>query len=265
MKHLNKILILSLLLLTVKHVYSQENNKYPFQNGETISYVMNYTWGGVITDVGSAKCVTTYNDGKYSVVLTGRTYKFFDVFFKVRERFESRFYENSLRPTYFYRSASEGKYTMKNTLIFNSDNSIKSRTQRKERAPFDTVLNGTSKTFDLISLVFNYRTLDPSSFVEGKRIPLEFVIDKKIYSLYFVYLGKEKKKIPGFGTFNTLKFSASVVSGNVFTGKDDLYLWISDDNNRLPLFFEAPIIVGKVQGRISNIEGAKYPLSSKIK
>lgn len=261
-----KFLLSVFLLICGINISAQEDNNYPFQSGEKLSYVLNYTWGGVVTDVGSAQCVTTYNDGIYDVLLTGKTYRFFDVFFKVRERFETKFYEKNLRPIQFYRSASEGKYTMKNTLVFNhSNNTIKSRTQRKQRAPQDTLLQGSENTFDLISLFFNYRCLDPNSFEVGKRIPMEFVIDKKIYTLFLTYIGREKKRVSGVGTFNSLKFAATVVQGNVFSGKDNLYLWVTDDQNKIPIFFESPILVGKVQGRISKIEGNKYPLSSKVK
>jgi hypothetical protein len=62
-----------------------------------------------------------------------------------------------------------------------------------------------------------------------------------------------------------MKFAAKVVAGNVFDGKEDMTIWVSDDQNKIPLFFESPVIVGKVQGRISTIQGNKYPLSSKVK
>ena len=244
---------------------AQENNNYPFKSGERLDFIMNYTWGNVITDVGSATCTTTYADGKYNVLLTGKTYKFFDTFFKVRERFETRFYEDSFRPLRFHREAAEGRYRMNNTLTFNSNYTISSRTQKKDRDPKDTLLKGSVNTMDLLTMFFKYRTMDfPESSIGAKK-PLEFVIDKEIYNLYFIYLGKEKKKIPGMGTFNTMKFAAKVVAGNVFDGKEDLLIWVTDDMNKIPVLFESPVIVGKVQGRISAISGNKYPLTSKIK
>ncbi len=246
-------------------VYAQENNDYPFKSGERLDFVMNYTWGNVITDVGSATCVTTYADGKYNILLTGKTYRFFDTFFKVRERFEARFYEDSFRPLRFHREASEGKYYMNNTLTFNKNLSISSRTQKKNREPVDTLLSGSVNTMDLLTLFFKYRTMDFSESSIGVKKPLEFVIDKEIYNLYFIYLGKEKKRVPGAGTFNTMKFAAKVVAGNVFDGKEDLLIWVTDDQNKIPVFFESPVIVGKVQGRVSSITGNKYPLTSKIK
>ena len=37
-------------------------------------------------------------------------------------------------------------------------------------------------------------------------------------------------------------------------------IWISDDENKVPVYFEAPILVGKASGRMSGYEGLKYPI-----
>lgn len=265
MKRFFVFLVLALTAFS-SAIYSQENNDYPFQGGEKLNFIMNYTWGGVITDVGSATCQTTYADGVYNVLLTGRSFKFFDMFFKVRERFEVKFSEKTFRPSRFHREASEGKYYMNNTLVFNNTNyTINSHTQKKNKPAVDTLLKGSVNTLDLLTLFFKYRTMTFSESSIGQKKPLEFVIDKEIYNLYFIYHGKENKKIPGMGTFKTIKFTAKVVAGNVFDGKEDMTIWVSDDQNKIPLFFESPVIVGKVQGRISGITGTKYPLDSKIK
>lgn len=42
-------------------------------------------------------------------------------------------------------------------------------------------------------------------------------------------------------------------------------IWVTDDLNKIPLLFEAPILVGRVQGRLSAYVNVKYPLTSKIK
>ncbi|MBP5518191.1 MAG: DUF3108 domain-containing protein [Bacteroidales bacterium] len=246
-------------------IYAQEKNDYPFQSGEKLNFIMNYTWGGVVTDVGSATCQLTYSDGCYYVLLTGRSFKFFDMFFKVRERFETRFNEKTFRPVKFHREASEGKYHMNNTLVFNANYTINSRTQKRDKPAVDTLLKGTANTMDLLTLFFKYRTMSFAESSIGVKKPLEFVIDKEIYNLYFIYQGKENKKIPGMGTYRTMKFTAKVVAGNVFDGKEDMTIWVSDDQNKIPLFFESPVIVGKVQGRISAITGTKYPVECKIK
>ena len=62
-----------------------------------------------------------------------------------------------------------------------------------------------------------------------------------------------------------MKFAVKVVAGNVFDGREDMNIWITDDQNKFPVFFESPILVGRVQGRMSSVTGNKYPLTSKIK
>jgi hypothetical protein len=42
-------------------------------------------------------------------------------------------------------------------------------------------------------------------------------------------------------------------------------IWISDDENRLPVYFEAPLRVGVAAGRMSGCEGLKHPFTSLIK
>ena len=64
---------------------------------------------------------------------------------------------------------------------------------------------------------------------------------------------------------NAMKFSVKLLSGNVFTGEEDLSVWISDDDNRIPVLFEAPILVGVASGRIESCSGLKYPFSSLVK
>lgn len=246
--------------------FTQEVRELPFKEGERLDFILNYTWGGVVTDVATASCSLSYKDSIYNPVLTGKTKKFYDWFFKVRERFESKFREKDLRPVYFFRSAAEGKYRMKNVFHFNNENyTVHSHTQKYDRTPKDTLLQGTANTYDLLTLFYMCRTLDVSKLEKDKKEPIEFVIDREIYNLYFIYKGRETKKIPGLGTFKTLKFAAKVVAGTVFNGKDDLLVWVTDDKNMIPVFFESPILVGKMQGRLSKVVGNKYPITSKVK
>ncbi|MBR4980691.1 MAG: DUF3108 domain-containing protein, partial [Bacteroidales bacterium] len=94
---MKRILTLSLLMLvSLGAVKAQEKNNYPFQNGERVDFVISYAWGGVITDVASMNLKTLYENGEYKVTMTAGTYRFFDLFFKVRESLETKFSEETL-------------------------------------------------------------------------------------------------------------------------------------------------------------------------
>ena len=207
------------------HPYLEED--HAFAQGERLSYVIHYKWLGIRTDVGSAE-VTLHDggerDGRHLLhpVATGSTYRFWDVFFKVRDTYESVFYEDSVRPVYFHRDIHD--------------------------------------TFDILTLFYNARNMDFEALEQGVNNPVSFAIDEEIFDIYFRYIGREEKRVPGLGVYKTMKFAAKVVAGEVFTGEQEMYIWVSDDMNRVPLLFESPIIVGSVFGRLADWEGLRYPL-----
>ena len=98
----------------------------------------------------------------------------------------------------------------------------------------------------------------------GKRYPMTFAIDDDIYNVYFILYGPETIKVKGLGTVKTIKFAAKLLEGEVFKGEEDMIIWISDDENRLPVYFEAPLRVGLAAGRLSGYSGLKYPFGSLI-
>lgn len=257
----------SLPCMPIKEI-SKEARAY--KDGEVLRYKIHYIWGMIKSDVGEARThLTREKDSQFGecfhAVVKGETYKFYDLFFKVRDLFESKFNITNGRPYYFHRDILEGKYTMKNTFFFNKDYSIRANVQRNSDPVIDTLLQGQECTFDLVSLFYLARNLDYSQTPIGENNPLSFAIDNEIFNVYYRYEGKEVKKIPGLGTFNTLKFAAKVVAGEVFSGKDEITLWVTDDKNKVPLYFETPIRVGSVVGRLYSVENLKFPLISKIK
>ena len=244
-------------------------NVRSFDSGEKLTYVLSYTWGVIDTDVAEAilSIDKMYDESgeHFLAKLDGYTYKFFDLFFKVRYDFKAKFNISDGKPSYFFRDVIEGKHMKKNYLYFQPDYSIKSTVERVGRPQRDTLLIGRECTFDLLSLIYFSRNIDLTNVAPETVLPISFVIDEMTYDIYFRYIGSEVKRIPRMGRFNTLKFAIQVVAGDVFTGKEELMLWITDDKNRIPLFFETPISVGKVSGRISKYENIKHPIVSKVK
>ena len=263
-KGLKIILAALVLLVSASAVFGQKAD-LPYIDGESLTYEVTYKWAAINTDVGEAVTNLSYSDGMFHSVITGKTYKFYDIIFKVREHFESKFYEDPIRPHYFYRNTLEGKYRIKNTFHFEKDtNLIRATIQKYDRTPVDSLLTGTGNTMDIPSLFYKVRTFDFENIPVGEKQPISFAIDDDVYDFYYIYQGKEVKKIKGLGTFNTLKFTVRLVAGSVFTGKEDMTVWVTDDVNKVPLMFESPIIVGKVQGRLVSYRNLKAPLASKI-
>ncbi|MCL2501615.1 MAG: DUF3108 domain-containing protein [Bacteroidales bacterium] len=241
-----------------------------FKDGEQITFVANHTWA-FRTAVGELTTTVYYREDQrekepyFEALATVKTYPFFDRFFRIRDSYEARFKVSNLRPLYFFRDINEGKYTIKNRYFFKEDYSIDARITRSNNRVKDTLMQGKSCTFDLMTLLYFARNIETSAMKVGEQLSLSFVIDEEMHDLHFRYLGTEQKRVPGVGTFQCKKFSATLVAGVVFTGKEEMLIWLSDDDNRLPIWLETPIVVGRVSARISKYEGLKFPLTSKIR
>ncbi len=259
-----RILFMALMAFVSVAAWGQKTD-LPYIDGESLTYVVKYKCGPINTEVGEAVTNLSYSNGMFHSIITGKTYKFYDIVFKVREHFESKFYEDPIKPHYFYRNTQEGKYRIKNTFHFDNDtNLIRATIQKYDRTPVDSLLTGSGNTMDIPSLFYKVRTIDFANIPVGEKQPISFAIDDDVYNFYYIYQGREVKKIKGLGTFNTLKFAVRLVAGSVFTGKEDMTVWVTDDQNKVPLLFESPIIVGKVQGRLMSFQNLKAPLTSKI-
>ena len=59
-------------------------------------------------------------------------------------------------------------------------------------------------------------------------------------------------------------FRPLVQSGRVFKEQESLTVWISDDDNKLPVRIKASLVVGSIKADIEGFKGLKYPFKIKI-
>ena len=239
-----------------------------FRSGEKMYFTMHYNWGMVNSDIGSAVVSldeSVFNGKKaFRCSVTGKTTKMYDLFFKVRENFTSWFTVDGLLPLKFTRETQEGKYVARNTYIYDwsaPDPHIIADVYTSSTGQKNLDLPLTPCTFDLPALFFFARNIDMAKVEKGKKYPMTFAIDDEIFNVYFIFYGKETINVKGLGVVNAIKFSARLIAGEVFNGDTDVMIWISDDDNKVPVYFEAPILVGTASGRMTGFEGLKYPLN----
>ncbi|MEA3316939.1 MAG: DUF3108 domain-containing protein [Bacteroidota bacterium] len=264
--------LIVIFILSFINVYSQGNigpkRNYAFQDGENLTYTITYNWFFVWTDVGfvdfEIKETEKFNKKVYHIKGSGKTFPFYDWFFQVRDVYETWIDTETLFPIYYHRDIDEDGYLKDITYKFDTEKNIAYSKVKKRKKPLkiDT-LDIPEKTLDVISILFYIRNLDFDKLKKGKKVPYNILLDNEVTEVYFRYKGKEKRKVKGIGHFNCLKFTGSLIAGSVFKGGEDLEVWVTDDNNKIPIWIESPIIVGKIKVRISSFNNLKYPLSSK--
>jgi Protein of unknown function (DUF3108) len=230
-----------------------------WQTGESINYHVYYTLAGIFVYGGEANFNVNLeklnNKPVYHIVGDGKTIPFFDGFFKVRDRYESIIDTATLQPYKFIRSVAEGDFKKFETVTFNHTSNTA------------TSQGGTFKIpeciQDVLSSIYYSRNIDFNKYKPGDKIPFSMFIDDKVYNLYIRYLGKEKIKTK-YGKFNAIKFKPLLIEGTIFAGGEKMTVWVSDDENKIPIRIESPISVGSVKVDMMGYRNIRHKLSSLI-
>ncbi|MEO7524110.1 MAG: DUF3108 domain-containing protein [Ferruginibacter sp.] len=228
-----------------------------FNAGENVTMVVYYSTLGAYVAAGEAQFTTTLErfNGKpvYHCVGTGKTYPFFDNFFKVRDRYESYIDTASMQPYKFIRNIDEGGYKKYNNVTFNQNEHTAVSTSG--------VFKISNCMQDVVSAVYYARNIDFNKYKPGDKIPFDMFLDDEIYHLYIRYIGKEKIKTR-YGKFSAIKFKPLLVKGTIFEGGEKMNAWVSDDPNHLLLRVESPISVGTIKVDMMGYQNLRYPLTS---
>jgi hypothetical protein len=231
-----------------------------FKDGEEVTMRVYYTTLGLYVGAGEAKFTTTlerYNGVPvYHCVGEGKTYSFFDNFYKVRDRYETYIDTATMLPLKFIRNVSEGGYKIYNNVTFNHN----AETAVSTHGLFKV----TSCIQDVISSVYYARNIDFNKYKPGEKIPFDMFLDDEIYHLYLRYEGKENVKTK-YGKFRAIKFKPLLIKGTIFQGGENMNVWVSDDANHLLLRAESPISGGSIKVDMMAYKNLRYPLTSLIK
>ena len=227
--------------------YSQ-NVKLPFKDGESCTYRISYgVFGG-----GDAKYTINQTQDKTQVIVSGGSNAFVDLFFKIRDRYETIINNSTKLPIYFKRDIIEGSYTINQEYYFNHMKNIVS-TQEGE-------FECNPKSYDMLSSFMYGRTLRSSDLKKKKPFYINIFLDEENYNTEVEYLGTEiiETKI---GKIRCLKLCPKVQVGRVFKNEDDLTIWVSDDKNHLLVKVEMGIWVGSIKATMTSAKNIKFPLS----
>ena len=89
-------------------------------------------------------------------------------------------------------------------------------------------------------------------------------LDNEVFNMYIRYHGKETVKTK-YGKFKAIKFKPLLIKGTIFEGGEKMTVWVSDDENHIPLRIESPITIGSVKIDMMGYKNLRYPLTSLVK
>jgi hypothetical protein len=230
-----------------------------FQAGESITYKVYYKIAGVYVGAGEAVFSSTLDhiNGKpvYHVTGDGKTYSFYDNFFKVRDKYESYIDTGSLQPYKFVRNVYEGGHKTYENVTFNKATNTALTDQGVFKVP--------ECVQDVMSSMYYARNVDFTNLKPDDKIPFSMFLDNQVYNLYIRYLGRETIRTK-YGKFRTIKFKPLLIKGTIFEGGEKMTVWVSDDANHIPVRVVTPIAVGSIIVDMIDFQNRRHPLSSLI-
>lgn len=256
---MRKYLVLFLLACCcLNTVLAQEllkTSEPAFKAGEKLSYKMKYGFfTAAEANIRVEESPTKFNDQPaFHIIAEGKTAGTFDVFYKVRNRYESFIDKNTLLPYFYAENRRESSYKHTDKVTF--DHEKKTITAAKGTFPYKG-----DQVFDFVSAYYFARCLDVSKLHIGQKLDLEYFLEDGIHTMNITYAGKEKIKC-SLGTFNCLKFNPTIIPGRIFRKDSKLYLWVTDDNNRIPVKAHVEVVVGSLSMELTSASGLKYPLN----
>ncbi len=249
----SKLLLFTLFI----SLTASAQNISAFDVGEWFKFRIHYglvTAGYATLEVKEA---TKNNKKVFYAAGYGYTTGMTKMFFKVEDHYQSFIDKNTSKPYQFLRKIDEGGYTKNQEGFFNQD---------KNTVFVKDYKNNTEKTFtvtenvqDIVSSFYylrNHPNIDKLKV--GEAIMIDMFFDDEIVKFKLKFIGRETLKTK-FGKVKTMIFRPLVQSGRVFKEEESLTVWVSDDENKIPLRIKASLAVGSLKADLESFKGLKNP------
>lgn len=221
---------------------------------ETFKYRVMFKWGLVNKQAGEA-ILTVNNQGEnYRMLLTAKSAKWADRFYRVRDTLSGVIQREDFRPRVYTKMAHEGgerkhdevRYTYSGNKVIGNCKRKKWDKHGKLVRDEERTLEATGATVDMLSSFLYMRGLPYNEWKPGHTASLNIYSGKEKELLTIKYIGETTIEISG-KDYNVYHIRFKFTNGGGKKSSDDMDAWISTGPRREPLKLEGKLPVGKVQ------------------
>ena len=229
-----------------------QNNIGAFGSGEWLKYKLRY--GFINAGYTTLEVKDTLYLGKTNFLIDGKgwTTGVTKLFYKIEDSYQSIVDKKTLFPYFSKRRVNEGGYKILHDVYFNQykGSALVIDYKRNTEKSFD-VVKGVQ---DMISSMYFVRNTDFANFKIGQEITVDLFYDNQLNNFKLRFLGREIINTK-FGKIRTLKFKPFVESGRVFKDQNSVVVWVTDDENKIPIKIKADLMVGSLNAELEYFKG----------
>lgn len=227
----------------------------PWMKGERLTFSLGWgfiTAGTAVLEVKPAK------DGKTEFYTLAHDSGAFKKLYPVSDTIYTRVRNKGLMTEVFRKTLNEGSYHNKSVIRFDrkgekawlSDTVFTDPVERTVKRSADTVVSIQGMEHSIMSAFYMVRTLP---LEDGKTSKFSAVSGKKRYELKVNVLGRETLNTK-LGEFKTVKVEPVLDGDGIFVSKGRIFIWLTDDDRRIPVLMECEIALGSIKAKLLKIE-----------
>jgi hypothetical protein len=255
---MKKLILIFVLLLSLSFDTPQED---AYTTGEWFKLRIHYGFVNAGYATLEVKDASLNSKKTHHIIGKGYTVGMSRFFFKVDDLYETYIDKETRNPYQFVRKINEGGYTKNQEGFIN---------QTANKVTVKDYKNKTEKTFsipkntqDILSTFYylrNHPNIDKLNV--GESIAIDMFFDDETTKFRLKFIGRENINTK-FGVVPAMIFRPLVQSGRVFKEQESVTVWISDDDNKLPLRVKASLAVGSIKADLDAYKGLKGAFKTK--
>lgn len=223
-----------------------------FQIPERLEYKLSYT--GI--PAGHAIQEVAQDGTDIHIISTARSADWLRFFFPVDDRIESYLTSGTppqkIGPPRLYKERKrEGKTKRDREARFDFQKLEVTTTDHRDKS--EKKLAITKRTYDSISSFYYFRTIP---LQVGASYFIDIFDCKRLWNTEVKVLRREEIVTP-LGRFKTIVIHPLLKSEGIFARTGDLFIWLTDDDRRIPVQMKSKVIVGSITATISG--GSYWP------
>ena len=264
---MKKVLFLLFTFLSITSLIPQSDDTKDtttsFKAGEWFKFRIHYGFLNASYATISLKEDTLNGKKVYHAIGHGKTTGLASLFFKVNDNYESYFDKKTGQPYRFIRKIDEGGHIRDQEINFDYETNKAILTDHKRKKQHVFEINNQIQ--DIISAFYFLRQqCDVKTIKPGDEFVSDMIFDDDgVYNFKMKFLERETIRTK-FGKLETLKFRPYVQSGRVFKENESLTLWVTADENKLPIKVKADIFVGAISADLEAFNGLKHSFDTQI-
>ncbi|MEF3694919.1 MAG: DUF3108 domain-containing protein [Candidatus Cloacimonadota bacterium] len=250
---MKKLLIIVTLTLICGLALAQQ---VPFRDGEKL--VFNVRYGVVNAAQATVEAGSSSFQGVpvWHLRINANTHRFFDSFFRIRDRVESWWRKDTLLPMKFSKNLQEGRYRQYRIHLYNHANrttTFQKYKFREDRFESETMpLEARSQ--DILSAFYWART---QTLTPGRSLFVNITADGRSVDTEIVVHRRETINTI-FGRKQCLVIEPKLAGEGVFKQSGRILIWLTDDQYKIPVKLDSAITFGSFIATLS--EARNVPL-----